>query len=145
MCACMSTRSTPMSQHTYLMSLNKYTCHIENWTTTVIMLYGHINPVFLHILTKHNQLQHLLHMLLLCMGQQQICHIYKLVLWHILHSYVHIRTSHELTAINNVTTKIYQIYVLNCWSSIRFKANRIVFHLQDKLSLDYLPNFFSIP
>ena len=44
--------STPMSLYTYLMSLNKYDCHIANISHTAIMLHAHIDPTFLHMSAK---------------------------------------------------------------------------------------------
>ena len=40
--------STPMSLCTYLMTLNKYDCHITNMSHKAIMLYGDIDPTFLN-------------------------------------------------------------------------------------------------
>ena len=48
MYACMHTKCAPTSLYTYLMSLNKYDFHIANMNHTAIMLYGHIDPMFLH-------------------------------------------------------------------------------------------------
>ena len=45
-------KSTPMSLYTYLMSLNKYGCHIANMTHTAITVLGHMDPKFLHMYAK---------------------------------------------------------------------------------------------
>ena len=81
MCACMFIKSTPMSLHTYLISLDKYDYHRANVIHTGVMANGHIHQTFCIFVPKHCQLQYLLHKLLPCKGQQQIyisiCHIYK--------------------------------------------------------------------
>ena len=49
---CMCPESTSMLLYTYLMSLNKYGCHIANMSHIVIMVNSYIDPIFLDIYTK---------------------------------------------------------------------------------------------
>ena len=49
---CMCTKFTPLSLYTYLVSVNKYHCHITNMIHTAIMLDEHIDPTYLHISAK---------------------------------------------------------------------------------------------
>ena len=100
------------------MSLNKYDCHIANITHTAIYTTGIQNQHFWIHVPKHNQVQYLLHMLSLYMGQQQICisicNIYNLVQVHIWHNYFSTNTSYELNTINNVTrsTAIHTFHII---------------------------------
>ena len=94
--------------HTFDVTV-KYDCHIVNLIKTTIILHVHIEPTILHMCAKNNQQPTaiLLHMLLSCMGQQQmclsICHVCKLV--HVPHdtTVVSINTSYKLIANNNMT------------------------------------------
>ena len=52
MCACIFPMSNLMSLYTYLISLNKYECHITKMSHTAIMLHVHRDPTLLHICAK---------------------------------------------------------------------------------------------
>ena len=75
----------------HIYTLQTAVCHnvIFSWTdvaTTLHIYYIlhcycvlHVDPTLLHISLRNSKLQHLFHILLLYMCQQQICHICKLV------------------------------------------------------------------
>ena len=75
-----------MSLYTYLMELNKYDRLIANMSHASIILHGHIDPTFFHILPKHNQMQYLLHIIVMygpAMNMPLKCNIFKLVNVHV--------------------------------------------------------------
>ena len=59
--------------YSWHMSLKKYGSHIANMSHSAIMLNEHIDPAFCIYVPKHNKLQYLVHILLSCTCQKQIC------------------------------------------------------------------------
>ena len=67
---CFQPCETEQCTHISYISLNKYGCHIANIAHTTHMLHGHIDPTFLHMYAK---LQQVLNTLLPYMCRKQTC------------------------------------------------------------------------